>query len=65
MLNIKNKETYQLAKKLSGVMGRSMTVAVTEAIKEKLEKEKKKEYRARHNVASELLKIGKRLKGSQ
>jgi antitoxin VapB len=65
MLNIKNKETYDLAKQLSEVTGKSMTVAVTEAVREKLQKEKTKSYRNRHDIAKELLKIGKRLKGNQ
>jgi antitoxin VapB len=45
MLNIKNKETYKLAKELSKVTGLSMTVAVTEAVREKLESEKTKNYK--------------------
>jgi antitoxin VapB len=64
MLNIKNKETYDLAKQLSEVTGKSMTVAVTEAVREKLQKEKTKNYRNRHDIAKELLKISKRLKGA-
>ncbi len=62
MLNIKNKETYKLAKELSKVTGLSMTVAVTDAIREKLETEKTRNYRKKRNIASELLKIGARLK---
>jgi antitoxin VapB len=60
MLNIKNKETYKLAKELSKVTGLSMTVAVTEAVREKLESEKTKNYKKRNKVAEELLKIAKR-----
>ncbi len=60
MLNIKNKETYKLAKELSKLTGRSMTVAVTEAIREKLNVEKNKGYKKRHKVSKELLKIGQR-----
>lgn len=63
MLNIKNAETYKLARELAKVTGKSMTVAVTDALKEKLQKEKTRSYKNKHNVAKELLKIGKRLKG--
>jgi antitoxin VapB len=36
-LNIKNRETYQLAKELARETGESLTTAVTEAIRERLE----------------------------
>lgn len=35
-LNIKNRETYRLAKELAAQTGESMTTAVTEAIRERL-----------------------------
>jgi len=35
-LNIKNPETYRLAKELADVTGLSMTAAVTEAVREQL-----------------------------
>ncbi len=35
-LNIKNPETYRLAKELADATGESMTAAVTEAIRERL-----------------------------
>jgi antitoxin VapB len=38
-LNIKNAETYRLAAKLAALTGESVTAAVTEAIREKIERE--------------------------
>lgn len=37
-LNIKNPETYRLVKELAGATGESMTTAVTEAVRERLER---------------------------
>ena len=37
-LNIKNEETHRLARKLAQVTGESMTAAVSEAIRERLER---------------------------
>ncbi len=37
-LNIKNEETHRMAKQLARVTGESMTVAVREAIRERLER---------------------------
>ena len=37
-LNIKNPETYRLAKELAGQTGESMTSAVTKAIRERLDR---------------------------
>jgi antitoxin VapB len=37
-LNIKNQEAHRLAKKLAGLTGESMTTAVTEAIRERLDR---------------------------
>lgn len=37
-LNIKNPETYALAKKLAAVTGESMTAAITKALEERLER---------------------------
>ena len=55
--NIKNDEAHRLAKKLAGLTGESMTAAVTEALRERLE-------RVRHaksgNLADRLLAIGKK-----
>ena len=38
-LNIKNAEAYRLAAKLAALTGESVTAAVTEAIREKIERE--------------------------
>jgi antitoxin VapB len=55
-LNIKNEETHRLARELSKLTGESMTEAVTEAIRERLD-------RMRHErsvgLADRLLAIGK------
>lgn len=61
MLNIKNKETYKLAKELSKVTGLSMTEAVTIAVGEKLKSEKIKSFKKRGKLAEELIKIAKRI----
>ena len=37
-LNIKNPETYELAKELSALTGESMTAAITKALQERLER---------------------------
>ena len=37
-LNIKNRETYRLVKELADLTGESMTAAVTEAVRERLER---------------------------
>ncbi len=55
--NIKNQEAHRLAKKLADLTGESMTTAVTEAIRERLERV----GRAKSgNLADRLLAIGKR-----
>ena len=55
-LNIKNKETHQLARQLSELTGETLTEAVTEAVRERLE-------RVRHqnsvSLAERLLQIGR------
>ena len=65
MLNIKNKETYKLAKELAKITGDSMTVAVTEALKEKLNFEKTKSYKSKHKIADEIIKIAQRISNNQ
>ena len=40
-LNIKNKETHRLARELAELTGETMTGAVTVALKERLEREKR------------------------
>jgi antitoxin VapB len=37
-MNIKNPETYRLAKELAALTGESLTTAVTEAVRERLER---------------------------
>lgn len=44
-LNIKNEETYRLAQELAALTGQSMTTAVTEAVREKLDRLKSKDVK--------------------
>ena len=55
-MNIKNKETYRLTKQLSKLTGESLTTAVTEAVRERLDR-----VRREHGVdlADRLLLIGR------
>lgn len=55
-LNIKNKETQKLARELAKLTGESMTAAVTEAVRERLDR-----VRREHGtgLAERLVKIGK------
>jgi antitoxin VapB len=55
-LNIKNEETHRLAQELARLTGESMTAAVTEAVRERLDRVR----RARAvSLADRLLAIGK------
>ena len=40
-LNIKNEETHQLARELAALTGESMTGAITVALRERLERERR------------------------
>jgi antitoxin VapB len=55
-LNIKNQEAQKLARELAKLTGKSMTAAVTDAVRENLDR-----VRGEHEVglADRLLKIGK------
>jgi antitoxin VapB len=55
-LNIKNEETHRLASELAKATGESMTVAVTEAIRERLERVR---GRSKKDLAERLLEIGR------
>jgi antitoxin VapB len=46
-LNIKNEETHRLAEELAQLTGESMTAAVTEALREKLDRVKSKGVKER------------------
>jgi antitoxin VapB len=56
-LNIKNQEAYRLASELAELTGETLTKAVTEALRERLERLKKHRQKA---TAEELLEIGRR-----
>ncbi len=55
-LNIKNEETHRLAQELAALTGESMTVAVTEAVRERLQRVRSKRG---PGMAERLLEIGR------
>jgi antitoxin VapB len=55
-LNIKNEETQKLAHELSKLTGESMTAAVTEAVRERLDRLRSAQDAG---LAARILKIGK------
>ena len=55
-LNIKNEEAHRLARELASVTGESITFAVSEAIRERLERVRRN---SREGMAERLLKIGR------
>jgi antitoxin VapB len=55
-LNIKNEEAHRLAQELARLTGESMTAAVTEAVRERLERVRRKRAAG---LADRLLAIGK------
>jgi antitoxin VapB len=55
-LNIKNEEAHRMARELASVTGESMTVAVSEAIRERLERVRGD---SKENMAERILKIGR------
>jgi antitoxin VapB len=56
-LNIKNPETHRLAHELAALTGESMTTAVTEAVRERLERTRRE--RPVSGLADRLLAIGR------
>jgi antitoxin VapB len=55
-LNIKSEKTHRMAKELARLTGESMTVAVGEAVRERLDRVKGK---SREGLAERLLQIGR------
>jgi len=55
-LNIKDEETHRLARELAKITGESMTLAVNEAIRERLERVRGK---SKEDLAERLMKIAK------
>ena len=55
-LNIKNEEAHRLAQELAKLTGESMTAAVTEAVRERLERLRQNH---RKDIAERLMKIAK------
>jgi antitoxin VapB len=56
-LNIKNQETYRLVEELAKVTGENMTEAVTQSVRERLDRLRRKK---RAPLADRLLRIGKK-----
>ncbi len=56
-LNIKNEVAYQFATELASLTGETLTRAVTEALRERLERIRKQQQKA---TAQELVEIGRR-----
>lgn len=52
-LNIKNEETHRMAQELAAITGESLTAAVTEAVRERLERVKSR------GMAERIMKIAK------
>jgi antitoxin VapB len=55
-LNIKNEETHRLAQELATLTGESMTAAVTEAVRQRLDRVRREQG---SGLADRLLAIGK------
>lgn len=55
-LNIKNEEAHRLARELASATGESMTVAVSEAIRERLERVRRN---SREGLAEQIMKIAR------
>lgn len=56
-LNLKNRESDELARRLTSLTGKSITEVVTEALREKLAREEGRRYKG---LSAELLAIGAR-----
>lgn len=55
-LNIKNEETHRLARELAEITGETLTAAVTEAVRERLDRIRREQN---SDLADRLLAIGK------
>jgi antitoxin VapB len=55
-LNIKNEQTHRLARELASITGESMTVAVSEAIRERLERVRRD---SKEDMVERIMKIAK------
>ncbi len=55
-LNIKNEETYHLARELAELTGENLTVAVTVAVRERLDRVRREQG---GNLVDQMLAIGK------
>ncbi len=61
-LNIKNDEAHKLATELARLTGENLTNAVTSALRERLERERRR--RRTDDIAARLMKIGNRYAAS-
>lgn len=57
-LNIKGPEAHELARQLAGETGETITAAVTEALRERLERVR--QQRRKQAIADRLMEIGRR-----
>lgn len=55
-LNIKNEKTHRMARELARLTGENMTVAVSEAVRERLERVRAKKKK---NMTEEIMKIAR------
>jgi antitoxin VapB len=55
-LNIKNEDAHRLARELAALTGESMTVAITEALRERIERLRRSR---KHGLSERLLAIGR------
>ena len=59
-LNIKDPEAHRLAQELAELTGKSMTAVVTEALREKRARERKKQ--SKRMTVKEMMEIGERIR---
>ena len=57
-LNIKNDQAHEMAAELAGLRGTTLSRAVTDAIRNELERERRRQAKA--GLSEELLEIGRR-----
>jgi len=57
-LNIKNEDAHRLARELAALTGESMTVAVTEALRERIGR-LRRSHKHKHGLSERLLAVGR------
>jgi len=61
MLNIKNKETYRLAKELAHLRGKTMTAVITEALQKEIDATQKKLIKNKALQREKILELADKL----